>query len=317
MNKFVLSALGLSLFISSTADAKKKETKTQNATTTTNYLDTDPPRPVAPPPMMAAPMRISPPKLPSSIAFAGETAPLHRWDVKERLDRELLFNSYMHGSTMYILKLANRTFPTIERILKEQGVPEDFKYLAVAESALYNQISKAGATGYWQFLKASGIQFGLEISDEVDMRYDLEASTVAACKYLKQAYNKFGNWTSAAASYNMGMAGLSNYSAQQYENNYYNLLLPEETNRYVYRILALKAIVGNPEKFGFQLDKSDVYPPIEGKTVQVSSSIPDLAAWAKQNGSTYQQVKLANQWLRAKSLTVRPGKIYSILIPKV
>ncbi|RQO30731.1 murein transglycosylase [Taibaiella sp. KBW10] len=255
------------------------------------------------------------PKLPKSIAFAGESTPLSRWDVKERLDRELLFNSYMHGSTIYILKLANRTFPIIERILKANGVPDDFKYLCVAESALYNQVSKAGAVGYWQFLKASGQQFGLEITDEVDERYDLERSTEAACRYLKQAYAKFGNWTAAAASYNMGMGGFSNYSSQQYESNYYNLLLPEETNRYVYRILALKHIIANADKLGFVLDNEDVYQPITGRNLQVSSSIGDLAAWAKQNGSTYQQIKIANQWLRGKSLSVRPGKTYSILIP--
>lgn len=260
--------------------------------------------------------RFSPPKLPTSISFAGENVPLARWDVKERLDRELLFNSYMHGSTMYILKMVHRTFPTIERILKENGVPDDFKYLAVAESALYNQVSKAGATGYWQFLNGSGQQFGLEINGEVDMRYDLEASTRAACKYLKQAYAKFGNWTAAAASYNMGMGGYYNYSAQQYEQNYYNLLLPEETNRYVYRILALKSIVSQPEKYGFYLSQSDMYEPIEGKSVVVTSSISDLAAWAKSNNSTFQQIKMANQWLRGKSLTIRSGNSYTILIPK-
>lgn len=315
MNKIVIGTLGMGLLLGTAVHAKKKETRTTEPLPGSILVENDPPKPL--PPATLPLGRISPPKLPSKMSFAGEQTPLERWDVKERLDRELLFNSYMHGSTLYILKLAHRTFPVIERILKEQGVPEDLKYLAVAESALYNQISKAGATGYWQFLKASGIQFGLEITDEVDMRYDLEASTLAACKYLKQAYNKFGNWTAAAASYNMGMGGYSNYSAQQYESDYYNLLLPEETNRYVYRILALKAIVGDPERYGFHLDKSDVYPPITGRTVEVSSSIPDLAAWAKQNGSTYQQIKLANQWLRARSLNVKPGKVYKILIPKV
>jgi len=314
--KVLICTFSAGLLLSTGAYAKKKEAQTNNSPVSAT-AEVDPPKPMPAPPLVNPVNRFAPPKLPSSISFAGEQTPLNRWDVKERLDRELLFNTYMHGSTLYILKLAHRTFPVIERILREQGVPEDFKFLAVAESALYNQISKAGATGYWQFMKAAGIQFGLEITDEVDMRYDLEASTIAACKYLKQAYAKFGNWTAAAASYNMGMGGYSNYSAQQYENNYYNLLLPEETNRYVYRILALKTIISNPERHGFFLDKSDVYQPIEGKTIQVSSSIGDLAAWAKQNNSTYQQVKLANQWLRGKSLTVKPGKVYTILIPKV
>ncbi len=315
-NKVLIYTLGAGLVLGTVSYAKKKDLRANEAPVVATGA-TDPPKPMPAPPLINPVNRFVPPKLPASIAFAGEQTPLNRWDVKERLDRELLFNTYMHGSTLYILKLAHRTFPVIERILREQGVPEDFKFLAVAESALYNQVSKAGATGYWQFMKAAGIQFGLEITDEVDMRYDLEASTIAACKYLKQAYAKFGNWTAAAASYNMGMGGYSNYSAQQYENNYYNLLLPEETNRYVYRILALKTIITNPEKHGFFLDRNDVYQPIEGKRMQVSSSIADLAAWAKQNNSTYQQVKLANQWLRGKSLTVKPGKVYTILIPKV
>jgi membrane-bound lytic murein transglycosylase D len=316
MNKPALLVLGIAMSISVPSLAKKKEpSKEISLAANMEIADTDPPaKPILPP--AGSTNRYSPPKLPSSISFAGEATPLNRWDVRERLDRELLINTYMHGATTYILKLAHRTFPTIEKILKEQGVPEDFKYLAVAESALYNQISKAGATGYWQFLKASGLQFGLEITDEVDMRYDLEASTLAACNYLKQAYAKFGNWTAAAASYNMGMAGYSNYSAQQYESNYYNLLLPEETNRYVYRILALKTIISNPEKHGFYLDKSDVYPIIEGRKVTVSNSIPDLAAWAKEQNTTFQQIKLANQWLRGKSLNVKAGKVYTIFIPK-
>lgn len=207
----------------------------------------------------------TPPRIPTSISFAGENTPLHRWDVKERLDRELLINVYMHGSTFYRLKQVRKTFPTIQRILQENGVSDDFKYLCAAESALYNQVSKAGAVGYWQFMKSAGLQFGLEINDEVDMRYDLEASTIAACQYLKQAYNKFGSWTAAAASYNMGMAGYGNYSAQQFETDYYNLLLPEETNRYIYRILALKLIISQPDKYGFLLEKEDVYMPIEGE----------------------------------------------------
>lgn len=259
----------------------------------------------------------TPPRIPASISFTGENTPLHRWDVKERLDRELLINVYMHGSTFYLLKQVRKTFPTIQRILKENGIPDDFKYLCAAESALYNQVSKTGAVGYWQFMKSAGLQFGLEINDEVDMRYDLEASTLAACQYLKQAYNKFGSWTAAAASYNMGMAGYSNYSAQQFETEYHNLLLPEETNRYIYRILALKLIISQPDKYGFLLEKEDVYLPIEGEYVIVTSTIPDLAAWAQENNTTYQQIKLANQWLRGKGLTVKAGNSYSILIPKI
>ncbi|WP_129022007.1 lytic transglycosylase domain-containing protein [Edaphocola flava] len=315
INRYILgfTFLGLSLPALATDKKKDRNNAEDNTLTTSAPIVNSAPTEVYTP--LSTSGKWTAPKLPKSIAFAGEATPLSRWDVKERLDRELLFNAYMHGSTIYILKLAYRTFPTIERILKANGLPEDFKYLCVAESALYNQVSKAGAAGYWQFLKGSGQQFGLEITDEVDERYDLERSTEAACRYLKQAYTKFGNWTAAAASYNMGMGGYSNYSSQQYETNYYNLLLPEETNRYVYRILALKYIISNSDKLGFVIEKDDVYQPIAGRTVEVANSIPDLAAWAKQNGSTYQQIKMANQWLRSKSLTVRAGKTYRILIP--
>ena len=315
INRYILGFTLLGLSSPALALDKKKDRSASEDVAPAPSAMTASPAPEEMRTMLTTNNKWTAPKLPKSIALAGEPTPLHRWDVKERLDRELLFNTYMHGSTIYILKLVNKTFPTIERILKNNGIPDDFKYLCVAESALYNQVSKAGAVGYWQFMKSSGQQFGLEITDEVDERYDLEKSTEAACRYLKQAYAKFGNWTAAAASYNMGMGGYSNYSSQQYETNYYNLLLPEETNRYVYRILALKYIISNADKLGFAIEKDDVYQPIAGRTMEISSSIPDLAAWAKQNGSTYQQIKLANQWLRGKSLCVRPGKTYRILIP--
>ncbi len=254
--------------------------------------------------------------LPKSMSFAGEKVPLHNWEVKERLDRELLMNYYMHGSTLYMLKLTVRSFPVIEKKLKENGLPEDFKYLCAAESALRNQISSAGAVGYWQFLKATGIQYGLEITDEVDERYDLERSTDAACRYLKEAYTRFGSWTAAAAAYNCGMGGFNGQSSFQMTGNYYDLLLPEETNRYVFRILALKLLLSNPEQYGYILQPGDAYPQVKTRTVPVTESIPNLAQFAIDQGSNYKIIKTLNPWLRDRKLTVKPGKTYYISIPE-
>ncbi len=255
------------------------------------------------------------PKTPQSMSLFEEKMPLQKWEVRERLDRELLFNNYMHGSTLYILKLTGRYLPTIERILKEQNVPDDFKYLCIAESALRNQTSPAGAEGYWQFLSETGRRYGLEINSEVDERYDLEKSTRAACKYLRDAYNKFGNWTAAAASYNCGMGGYSNYSSYQNTDYYYDLLLPEETNRYIYRIAALKLLVGYSSKFGFMVSGDDMYQPIPTRKVPVTSSISNLASFASSQGTTYKMVKLLNPWLQGKSLTAKSGKTYMIELP--
>lgn len=255
------------------------------------------------------------PPTPTQMSFAGEKVPLNDWEIKKRLDREVLFNYYMHGSTMYIMKLAATTMPTIERILKEEGVPDDFKYLAVAESALYNQISKAGAVGYWQFLKATGTQFGLEISDEVDERYDLEKSTRAACKYLIAAKNKLGSWTAAAASYNCGMGGYNNHATFQGSMNYYDLLLPEETNRYVFRILAFKYLLGNANQLGYMVGLDDTYKPVKQKRIRVTESIPNLATFAAEQGTNYKKLKIMNQWLRDRKLSVSKGKSYELIIP--
>ncbi|QEC51554.1 transglycosylase-like protein with SLT domain [Anseongella ginsenosidimutans] len=255
------------------------------------------------------------PKLPSTIDFAGETTPLDRWEVRERLDRELLVNSYLHGSTLYILKLANRIFPVLEERLKANGIPEDFKYLCVAESALQNQRSPAGALGYWQFLNSTGKEHGLEITDQVDERYHLEKSTDAAAEYLKNAYERFGSWTAAAASYNCGMGGYQRFSSHQQSRNYYDLLLPEETNRYIFRILALKYILENPERMGFIAGETDVYQPIPTREVIVDKTLPSLVDFAKSQGTSYKILKTLNPWLRAHSLTVRPGHSYAIQVP--
>jgi len=255
-------------------------------------------------------------QLPKNLSFAGEKVPLDRWEVKERLDRELLMNYYMHGSTLYILKLSKRVFPVIERKLKENGLSDDFKYLCVAESSLQNPTSPAGAVGYWQFMKETGLRYGLEITEEVDERYHLEKSTDAACKYLKEAQNKFGTWTAAAASYNCGVGGYNGQSTFQMSSNYYDLLLPEETNRYIFRILALKYLLGNASQFGFIIPEADAYHPVATRSKVITESISNLAQFAKDEGTNYKMLKILNPWMRDRKLTLRPGKSYNILLPQ-
>lgn len=255
------------------------------------------------------------PKTPKSVSFAGETVPLDRFEVFERLDREVLTNSYFHTSTFYILKLKDRYFPMIEKILKENGVPEDFKYLCVAESSLQNLRSPAGAEGMWQFLSATAKGYGMEVNDAIDERYNLEKSTRAACQYLKDAKAKFGTWTAAAASYNCGMGGYNSFASYQGSKYYYDLLLPEETNRYIFRIIALKLIMENPAAYGFNISKSDVYPPFKTKKIAVTNTISDLSSWAQSQGSSYKLVRLLNPWIKGKTVPNSSGKTYYIEIP--
>lgn len=252
---------------------------------------------------------------PAEIDFAGEKAPLNIADVKERLDRELLVNANLDASTRIIIKRANRAFPVIEPILKKHGVPDDFKYLAVIESGLVNAVSPAGARGVWQFMPATGKEYALEINDIVDERYHLEKSTEAACKYLLKAKEKFGSWTLAAASYNGGVAGVNNQITFQGVQDYYDLLLTEETSRYVFRILALKEIMQNPQRYGFNVQESELYPVIRTRTVEVATSIPDLAVWAKEQGINYKILKIHNPWLRDRKLDNKTGKKYILEIP--
>jgi len=256
-----------------------------------------------------------PTQLPASMSFAGEKVPLERWEIRDRLDRELLMNYYMHGSTLYILKLAGRVFPAIEKQLRANGLPDDFKYLCVAESSLQNPTSPAGAVGYWQFMKETGIRYGLEINDEIDERYHLEKATDAACRYLQEAYGKFGSWTAAAASYNCGMGGFNGQSTFQMSSNYYDLLLPEETNRYVFRILALKLLLGNAQKYGYIVEGNDAYKPVNTRSMTITESIPNLALYAQQQGTNYKMLKLLNPWLRDRKLTIRAGRSYTIQLP--
>ena len=252
---------------------------------------------------------------PTAIDFAGEKAPLQIADVRERLDRELLVNANLHSSTILIIKRANRAFPIIEPILKQYGVPDDFKYLAVIESALTNAVSPSGAKGVWQFMPETAKEKGMEVNEGVDERYHLQKATEAACKYLVAAKQKFGNWTLAAASYNGGMNGVNTKIVEQQVTDYYDLLLTDETSRYVFRILALKEIMKHPDLYGFEVDKNEMYDYIPTKTIEVDSSITDLAVFAKKQGINYKILKIHNPWLRDKKLSNPTKKKYLIEIP--
>ena len=247
--------------------------------------------------------------------FAGEEVPTFMADVQERLDKEMITNMNYHTNTTLVIKRANKVFPIIEPILKKYGVPDDFKYLAVIESSLVNAVSPAGARGVWQFMPATAKEKGMEVSDEVDERYHLEKSTEAACKYLLVAKEKFGSWTLAAASYNGGMNGISKKMEEQEVADYYDLLLTEETSRYVFRILALKEIMSQSEKYGFKIPNEALYYTVPTRKIVIDSSITDLAQFAKTQGVNYKILKIHNPWLRDKKLTITSGKKYEIEIP--
>lgn len=255
------------------------------------------------------------PPRPQRMDFAGELVPLDRADIQEMMDREILYNYYNQYSTLYILRLSHRYFPKIESILREEGVPEDFKYLCVAESALRNQISSAGAVGYWQFLESTGKERGLVINQDVDERYHIEKSTRAACAYLKDAYARFGSWTAAAASYNCGMGGYSRFSEFQGTRNYYDLLLPQETMRYIFRILTFKYLMENAQAMGFMVPEERGLEAREYREVVVDKSIDNLAEFARSQGTNYRMLKLQNPWLRSRSLKLSPGQQFIVQIP--
>ncbi len=252
---------------------------------------------------------------PRELTFAGEEVPVHLLDVKEKMDRELLVNTYWQSQTMLLVKRSNRWFPVIEKILEEQGVPEDFKYLALIESGLTQVVSPAGAVGFWQLMKSAARERGLEVNGSIDERYHIEKSTLAACKYLKEARERFGSWTLAAASYNMGMAGLSKQMNRQKATNYYDLVLNEETSRYVFRILAGKLIVGNPESFGFRYREKDLYQPLKMRAIEVDTTVHDLAKFAFSQGINYKALKYLNPWLRDSQLPNSSGRTYRIDLP--
>lgn len=259
---------------------------------------------------------IFPVDIPDEIVFAGEQVPIENFDVFESLDREMLVNTYWQSQTLIFIKKSHRFFPIIEPILKENGVPDDFKYLAVAESGLANVTSPSGAKGFWQFLKGTATDHKLEVNGEVDERYHLEKATKAACEFLKKSYDKYGSWSMAAASYNMGRRKLSQHANRQKSNNYYDLILGHETGRYVYRLIALKLIMQNPNKYGFYIKPNEKYQAIDYKVVEVDSSVNHWADFARANGTNYKILKELNPWLRENTLTNSKGKTYKIKIPK-
>ena len=252
-----------------------------------------------------------------SFDYAGEPLPMDNFDVVERLDREILRNSYYHSNTLLILKRLQRYFPVIEPILAEEGVPNDLKYLAVIESDLTHAKSPAGARGMWQFLRGTAGDYGLRVNKEVDERYHVEKATRAACKYLKKYKEKFGSWTLAAAAYNMGARGLQSEITAQKFDNYYDLNLNQETGRYVFRIVAIKEILNNPENYGFVINSDEKYPPFDSySTVEVKGAILNLGDFAKKYGTTYRMIKVYNPWLISNKLTNSEMKTYYIKIPK-
>ena len=259
--------------------------------------------------------RIFSPVIPESLYFSGERVPLEIYHVFERLDRELMVNMYWQSNILLLMKRANRYFPIIEPILEAYGVPNDMKFLALAESGFTSGVSPAGAAGFWQFLRATGIQQGLEINNEVDERYHLEKATSAAARYLRAKYELFGSWTLAAAAYNTGRGNIARHIRNQEVTDYYQMHLPEETMRYVFRILALKTIFEDPLTYGIMLRAEDLYPPIPVRRVVVDTAITNLFAFAREQGTTYQQLKALNPWLRSNHLPNRTGRRYEISIP--
>ncbi|HUS86069.1 MAG TPA: lytic transglycosylase domain-containing protein [Bacteroidales bacterium] len=254
-------------------------------------------------------------RIPDSLLFSGEMVPLENFDTRESLDRELNSNAYFHSSTLLLLKRSNRYFPVIEPILKKHGIPDDFKYIAVAESNLSNIVSPAGAVGFWQFLADTGKEYGLEINTEIDERYHLEKSTEAACRYFLKSFEKYGNWTMVAASFNRGSNGVDQQVEIQGQTNYYDLLLPEETSRYVFRILSFKIIFSDPEEYGFSIEEGHLYPEISYELVMVDSTISNFADFASKFGTNYKIFKALNPWLRKPYLNNKKGKTYELKIP--
>jgi membrane-bound lytic murein transglycosylase D len=253
--------------------------------------------------------------LPDKLDFAGENVPLNDSRVMENLARELLANTYWQSQSLLIFNRANRWFPVIAPILKQYGIPDDFKYLTLAESELTNLVSSAKATGYWQIIEETGKSYGLEINENVDERYSMEKSTEVACKYFREAYSQLKSWTLVAASYNMGIGGIGAQLNKQKVSNYYDLTLNEETSRYVFRILAFKEILSRPKAYGFNISNKDLYPPVAVKKMLIDSSINNLANFALAQGINYKILKLLNPWLRSSSLNNRGKKVYSVCLP--
>ncbi|MBP3763204.1 MAG: lytic transglycosylase domain-containing protein [Bacteroidales bacterium] len=255
------------------------------------------------------------PPLPDTLTFCGERVPMNIYYVRESLDRELVSNMYYQSNTLFCIKRATRVFPTIERILRQEGVPLDMKYLCVIESGLLNATSPAGAQGYWQFMKTTGQHYGLEITDEIDMRNDLEASTRAACRYLKDLKRRFGGWAEAAAAYNCGENGLAKRLDRQMQRSYYDLYLNRETQRYVYRILAMKLIMSHPQDYGYHVRRCDTYPELPCEKVKMQGQNIDLYQFAQSNGTSYKMLRTLNPWITTDNLKNKANKTYTVLVP--
>ena len=254
-------------------------------------------------------------KIPDELTFAGEKVPTGLYDIKERMDRELLVNTYWQSNGLLLIKRAHKYFPIIEPMLKKYGIPDDFKYLAVAESGLENNSSSAGAAGFWHFLKSSAKEYGLEVNQNVDERYNLEKATKVAADYLKKSKKRFGTWTLAAAAYNAGNARIARNLKKQQVTDYYDLLLNSETSRYVLRIVALKEVLSYPKKYGFEFEKEDLYTSPATRTVKVDTVITNIASFAKGFNTNYKELKLHNAWLRENKLNNKSRKLYKITIP--
>jgi len=259
--------------------------------------------------------RISAIDIPENLNFAGETVPQEDPEVMERIDREFLVNTYWQSNALLLMKRANKYFPIIEPILAKNGIPDDFKYLAVAESGLMNVVSPAGATGFWQIMPATGREYGLEVNSNVDERYHLEKSTEVACAYLNRWKKKYGSWTLTAAAYNAGAGGINRYMRIQQVDDYYDLLLVEETGRYVFRIMAIKEILSNPEKYGFHLEKEDMYTAAPTFSVEIDEPVTSFADFSEKYEINYKILKRHNPWLREPHLNNSSRKKYTINIP--
>lgn len=266
-------------------------------------------------PKSQVPYCVSPPAIPDEAVFAGQKTDLERYDLRERMDRELMAFTYMHSTTMLLIKRANRFFPVIEPILKENNIPDDFKYLMVIESNLNTLArSSAGAAGLWQFMQATGRERGLEVNTNIDERYHVEKATQAACKYLNESYGRYGDWLTVAAAYNAGNGRIGGELQKQLATKAIDLWLVEETSRYMFRVMAAKMVLEHPQEYGFLLKKEQLYPPLAYKEVKVTTAIADLAQFAKTNGVTYAQLKDANPWLRGTSLENKSGRTYILKI---
>lgn len=258
------------------------------------------------------------PYIPQYMEWGGEKIVLDRYDIRERFDREMISFCYGHTNTLLVIKRANRYFPIIKPIIEEMGLPTDFVYLAVIESSLNPRAqSPAKAVGLWQIMPSTAKEYGLEVNDNVDERYNIVKSTRVACEYLKNAYDKYGSWLTAAASYNAGQNRISNELKRQLQNHAFDLWLNDETSRYMFRLMAIKMIMENPVSYGFAIRTSQLYPPIRYKEIEVNNSISDLSQFAKDNNISYSQLKDFNLWLRSNKLPTYEGKSYTILIPYI